>query len=408
MADPIILDFGNGIITDGVRAGVGLDAIGLEAPEIDIPIAEYGVMNGGMVGAPRAQPRQLTIPIQHERVWTRDEINRAFAPGSPGAPIMRTLSSPKCSLPYLVRGIIWPKRLSDAKREFTVSLVSPWAYPKGPRQTFGGGGASYDFATTDKGTAYPEYYNAQFSAFGQTITLPNNSILSVVGQRIWRRSGVPATFRPAVWRLVSGSWVRIWASGLFSAPANEQLYAQSPSWVNTTGATVTLLIGVDDVTGVPQFHRGSGDAGGQGYYRSSVDGNWYTDGGSDYAVYHVIGTPSASSTKTSIAYLGDVPTPARVLYTPNTTASTPIISAKTADGAIVSETRVNGSVGTGQLVVIGDDPAERSLTVAGTNRLGWFENSKDWPLVTPATAYLESNITGSMEVSFEPQFMGLI
>lgn len=408
MVSPIVLDFGNGIVVDGANARVGLDAVGLETPDIDVPVADYGVMDGGMVGASRGLHRQMTIPVFHERVWTREELYRAFAPGTPYAPTMRTISSPKASMPYRVRGLFFPKSMHDAETAFTVSLVSPWAYPRGPRVTQGGSSSGARVYTeTLFGNDWTLLTAGNGVSLGQTASIPHNGLLRDISLLLGGISGT--VVRAKVWRLQSGTWHSVWYSEPVSVSGDPVWRTFPVNWVNLIGTTATLLIGFEFESGIAVRTRSAaaGTNPSTGWMKVP-GGEWTEDTISDYPVGYAIGAPAAYSTEVAVIYGGEIAAPARLRFTPENPISTQVSFSSRGGAKTASFTRLNFPSTQNGLIEIGDDPAKRTLSIAGTNRLGWFDRTKDWPLVTPESSVVEASVPGNLEVSFEPRYMGLI
>lgn len=147
------LDFGNGIIIDGFSSGIARGSSGLEVPQYEVPVNEFSLLDGGSVGSTRAKARRMTIKVLHDRLWSRQTISRAFSGG-----VMRTITSPIGSMPYYVDTLSFPENDLEAEREFTVSIVSPLAFPAGERRYTSVGSAG-------GGLEYPYEYPYELDSF---------------------------------------------------------------------------------------------------------------------------------------------------------------------------------------------------------------------------------------------------
>lgn len=421
-----VLDFANGIIASDApdsdtQLGI-IDHAGLRAPQFEVPSQEYGVLDGAMLGNARAMGRRMTVKMSRGSV-PMSEIERAFAPKG-----MRTLTAmaddgSARSIPYVVDALELPARNYD--RHFTVSLVSPWAYPRGPRVTFGGTTAddtvttvNTTVGTSDPGVTTPtalvrDTSFPNLNGWGQAISLANNASLTHFSLYFTRPPGSsPGTFRPTVLRQNGGSYETVFLGDVRSLPewsvlSGNRRTASTLSYTNTSGSAETLIIaGINMSTDCQAPLATAGGA------RRLIPGTGWTsftaDGNDAFRIVYTVSTPSSTSTVCPVVYTGDVPAPARVVVKPANTFTSLILTATDTSGGLVSDTRMTGSVPAESIVTFGDDEAERSLLVGSTNRLSWFDMTRDWPLVTPQTAAFESSALGNIEVSFEPRYMGLI
>lgn len=124
-----ILNFGNGVLAGGSsRDAVRLvDHSGLDYPDVDVPINENAVVDGGSVGRARAKTRRMSVKLDFKRSGlTRAEVTRLFPPGA-----VRQLSSARGAMPYYVDGAVGFESPSivGAAGKVTVPMVSPLAYP---------------------------------------------------------------------------------------------------------------------------------------------------------------------------------------------------------------------------------------------------------------------------------------
>lgn len=151
-----LIDFGNGItchtrLTSGA-AHLEPGHRGFHAPELDVTVTENAIADGAIVGGTRALARHLRATISHNRKWTRREILQAFTPG-----IERVITTALGSMPYVVEAPVeFPDSLHESQYRFTVTLVSPYAFPVGaPRSAT----TTSDAAST---LVYPYTYPYQY------------------------------------------------------------------------------------------------------------------------------------------------------------------------------------------------------------------------------------------------------
>jgi hypothetical protein len=89
------------------------------------------VKDGGILGTSRAKMRRMTVALLFtDRTVTRAEIAALFAPG-----VLRTLSSPRGSMTYVVEELGFEKSDPIGQQRVSVVMVSTYAYPEGSLQT---------------------------------------------------------------------------------------------------------------------------------------------------------------------------------------------------------------------------------------------------------------------------------
>lgn len=124
-----LLDFGNGI-TGGGRYGDGCDChiaahSGLEYPELQVPLRENAILDGGSLGTTRANARRITVLLDFTSTWTRNQVAAAFGPG-----VTRTLTGTRGSIAYTVEAFSFPKASRVGRVTASVTMLCEWAYPR--------------------------------------------------------------------------------------------------------------------------------------------------------------------------------------------------------------------------------------------------------------------------------------
>lgn len=298
----MVIDFGNGITasTDGLP-GILRGHVGLDVPDIELAISENGVGDGGIVGPSRSKTRRMTVPVIHDRTWTRSEIARAFTPG-----VERTLSSPLGSMPYYVEALSFPSDDIAASHKFTVTLTSPLAYPEAALVTLTGAAAAYQFDTLNPVVAPwtlvvpPSWQSSRgtwHKTAWQSITVASGEKFSNVTLLESGYSGLPYTveLKAVVGGLPSGDAI-VTQTGHFNAHM-ACLYGVYSLPSGTYAAVFTFDVPSSDYPKPLLYSaRGNPYSGGQGGHgtRTEYIAGDGTDTSMDWLFTVKIGTPVAT------------------------------------------------------------------------------------------------------------------
>lgn len=406
------LDFGNGIIAhfDGLpglmRAEHGFiekGHYGFTSPTVDINVIENGIGDGGTIGTIRATTRKMRCTVTHNALWTRRQIQQAFT-----SKVLRTLSTDLASMPYYVEELAFPDSLSESRYKFTVTLVSPLAYPEGElHQLSDTQAVTYDYTTTTFATGTTKTPPAAFSVYtcmvGQTFS-------ATIGQKIGSNTGLKvnvltagASITKRLYRVGASINDLTLVAEDISAYGSGVRYLTMPVDVVAAGSETYLMVAVYDSRYVTAYRDTSaGAATGVGYHYTS--GAWVagdgTDATIDWAHRFELGDEAASTTSVLLTPDTDVPCPPKVTITLGSSASSLALS----DG--VRTCTITGAMDASDVVVI--DSAARTVTVDGVNRIAWFDRDGDWPMIDPATPSLSVDVASVLAVEWRPRLMGLI
>lgn len=391
----MVIDFGNGVtastdLADGLPLIVS--ASGHDVPDVDVPVAENGLLDGGVVGTPHVNARRMTFRVYHNATWTRFALMRLFTPG-----VERTISSTRGSMPYYVERLSFPDPPAQSEVEFIVSIVSSLAYPEGSTLT-----ARLPGTTITQTT---ENANTEGVSAGQTVQLTGGETLtrftlkssgggtsSVATARIYATAAGKATGAA----LATSTSVSV--SGMAAAERDFEFDYVIPE----TGLYAILVS--NNVTLGQKWRKNTagGYASGDELTFDSmfpVETNAIVTGDD---LYFKVLTNLLVDNLSSVTFDADTDVPCA----PVITLEAQSISANVVIAGTGWTCTITGPFAIGDDIVIDSDAHTVSLN--GTVDMDMFLRTGDWPELSPGENTITVTPTATTAITWKPRRMGLL